>query len=152
MRYLKSKSVFEEFETLDSIKNDIKDIFIELIDNYLDVEVSSYSHDYGKVLISKKSEHLTDSEFNIDSDIIDSILRFIDYLGMNKLYLKNITIKKLRLSSVSGLRRWVVDDLNVTNVTEEGLFISEFNINKYQNKLFTDPVHKIVIEYSNKNL
>ena len=146
MKYLK---IYEEFGP-NSLKEDIKDIFIELTDNYFEVEVDNY----GKIVISKKSEHLTDSEFNIDSDIIDSILRFIDYLRTNKLYLNDITIKKLRLARVDGLRRWVVDDLNVTNVTEQGLFISKFNdiINRYHSKLFTDPVHKIVIKYSDKNL
>ena len=149
MKYLK---IYEEFGP-NSLKEDIKDIFIELTDNYLDVEVDNY----GKIVISRPNElatNLTDYDFNIDSDIIDSILRFIDYLRTNKLYLNDIIIKKLRLARVSGLRRWVEDDLNVTNITEQGLFISDFNYktDKYESKLFTDQAHKIVIKYSDKNL
>lgn len=154
MKYLK---IYEEFEPSSSLKEDIKDIFIELTDNYLDVEVDNY----GTIVISKPNElatNLTDYDFNIDSDIIDSILRFIDYLRTNKLYLNDIIIKKLRLAHVDGLRRWVVDNLNVTNITEEGLFITKFNFggstttNKFYSELFTDQAHKIIIKYSDKNL
>ena len=155
MRYLQSKSVFEHylkiydaFETSSSIKEDIKDIFIDVTDNYLDVQIT----DSGKIIISNPNESaisLTDHNFDIDSNIIDSILRLIDYLKQNKLYMNNIIIKKLRLSRgpsslISQTMFWVEDDIYVTNVTEEGLFI-----HRYKSELFTDPVHKIIIKYSN---
>jgi len=152
MRYLK---VYEEFEPKASVKEDIKDIFIELTDNYLDVQVD----DFGKIIISKPNGSDTNLQiisstyydFDIDSYIIDSILRLIDYLKSNKLYLNNIIIQKLRLGSVSGLRRWVTDDLYVSNITEEGLFTSKFidQTGRYVNKLFTEEAHKIIIKYSN---
>jgi hypothetical protein len=168
MRYLK---LYEEWEPKDSVKEDIKDIFIELTDNYLDVHID----DFGKIIISKLNESATvlqDYDFDIDSYIIDSILRLIDYLRSNKLYLNNIIIQKLRLDSkripinlimgLSGLRRWVTDDLYVSNITEEGLFISELSKtydssllksgDKYVSKLFSEPAHKIIIKYSDKNL
>ena len=80
--------------------------------------------------------------------------------------MNNIIIKKLRLSHVvdspssllaDGIRRWVEDDIYVTNVTEEGLFIAKhkrkndkyLGFGLYYNQLFTDPVHKIIIKYSN---
>jgi hypothetical protein len=148
MRYLK---IYEEFEPSSSLKEDIKDIFIELTDNYLDVEVDNY----GKILITKPNElatQLTDYNFDIDSYIIDSILRLIDYLKSNKLYLNDIIIQRLKISSVvGGMRRWVTDDLYVSNITDEGLFISEFNdkTSKYVSKLFTEQAHQIIIKYSN---
>ena len=147
MRYLK---VYEEFEPKDSVKEDIKDIFIELTDNYLDVQIT----DTGKILITNPNESATnlhDHNFDIDSYIIDSILRLIDYLKSNKLYFNNIIIHNLRLASVSGLRRWVTDDLYVSNITEEGLFISKFidQNGRYESKLFSEPAHKIIIKYSN---
>ena len=151
MRYLK---VYEEWEPKDSVKEDIKDIFIELTDNYLDVHIT----DTGKIFITKPSEsiinattQLTDYNFDIDSYIIDSILRLIDYLKSNKLYLNDIIIQKLRLGSVGGLRRWVTDDLYVSNITEEGLFISKFNdqTSKYKSKLFLEQAYQIIIKYSN---
>lgn len=162
MRYLQSKSVFEhylkvyeEFEPKASVKEDIKDIFIELTDNYLDVELD----DFGTIIISKSNGSDTNLQiisstyydFDIDSYIIDSILRLIDYLKSNKLYLNNIIIQKLRLGSVSGLRRWVTDDLYVSNITEEGLFTSKFidQTGRYESKLFSEPAHKIIIKYSN---
>jgi hypothetical protein len=166
MRYLQSKSVFEhylkiyeEFEPSSSLKEDIKDIFIELTDNYLDVEVDNY----GKILITKPNElasQLTDYNFDIDSYIIDSILRLIDYLKSNKLYLNDIIIQRLKISSVvGGMRRWVTDDLYVSNITEEGLFISDLSKtydssllksgDKYVSKLFTEQAHQIIIKYSN---
>jgi hypothetical protein len=147
MRYLK---IYEEFEPKDSVKEDIKDIFIELTDNYLDVQIT----DTGKIFITKPNEvasQLTDHNFDIDSYIIDSILRLIDYLKSNKLYLNDIIIQKLRLGSVGGLRRWVTDDLYVSNITEEGLFISKFNdkTSKYKSKLFLEQAYQIIIKYSN---
>ena len=147
MRYLK---LYEEWEPKDSVKEDIKDIFIELTDNYLDVQIT----DTGKILITKPNESATnlhDHNFDIDSYIIDSILRLIDYLRSNKLYLNDIIIQKLRLGRVDGLRRWVTDDLYVSNVTEEGLFTSKFidQTGRYKNKLFTEQAYKIIIKYSN---
>jgi hypothetical protein len=67
------------------------------------------------------------------------------------LYLNDIIIQKLRLGSVGGLRRWVTDDLYVSNITEEGLFISKFNdqTSKYKSKLFTEQAYQIIIKYSN---
>jgi hypothetical protein len=163
MRYLQSKSVFEhylkvyeEFEPKDSVKEDIRDIFIELTDNYLDVQIT----DTGKIFITKPNESATnlhDHNFDIDSYIIDSILRLIDYLKSNKLYLNDIIIQKLRLGSVGGLRRWVTDDLYVSNITEEGLFIPVTSVTsrfidktgRYKNKLFTEQAYQIIIKYSN---
>lgn len=147
MRYLK---LYEEFEPKASVKEDIRDIFIELTDKYFDVQVD----DFGKIVISKPNESATvlqDYDFDIDSNIIDSILRLIDYLKSNKLYLNNIIIQKLRLGSVSGLRRWVTDDLYVSNITEEGLFTSKFidQTGRYESKLFSEQAHKIIIKYSN---
>jgi hypothetical protein len=37
MRYLK---LYEEWEPKNSVKEDIKDIFIDLTDNYLDVQIT----------------------------------------------------------------------------------------------------------------
>jgi hypothetical protein len=160
MRYLK---LYEEWEPKDSVKEDIKDIFIELTDNYLDVHID----DFGKIFITKPlkmpnelSTHprfafkLTDYNFDIDSNIIDSILRFIDYLKQNKLYLNEIIIRRLRRKTINGVARRVTDDLYVSNITEEGLFIREFNdkVGKYESELFLEPVHQIIIKYSNKNL
>ena len=147
MRYLK---LYEEFEPKDSVKEDIKDIFIDLTDNYLDVQIT----DTGNIFITKPNElstNLHDYEFNIDSNVIESILRLIDYLKSNKLYLNDIVIQKLKLSKVMGLRRWTEDDFNVTNITEEGLFISKFNdkTSRYESKLFSEPAYKIIIKYSN---
>jgi hypothetical protein len=67
------------------------------------------------------------------------------------LYLNDIIIQKLRLGSVGGLRRWVTDDLYVSNITEEGLFISKFNdkTSKYKSKLFLEQAYQIIIKYSN---
>jgi hypothetical protein len=167
MKYLKSRKVFEQ-NSDESIKDDIKDIFIDLTDNYLDVEVD---HSYGsldpnrlyrsKVEISKYRDpflldfrNLTDSEFNIDSDIIDSILRFIDYLKSNNLYLNEIIIYRIIIKDVRGLKRLSEDYLTVSNITEEGLFTNNINNNtdRYESELVTEPVNKIIIKYSNKNL
>ena len=160
MRYLK---VYEEFEPKDSVKEDIKDIFIELTDNYLDVQIT----DTGKIFITKPYEsiinatnQLTDYNFDIDSYIIDSILRLIDYLRYNKLYLNDIIIEKLRRTTINGMPKWVIDNLYVSNITEEGLFIPVTSVTsrfidktgRYQNKLFSAPAHKIIIKYSDKNL
>jgi len=157
MRYLQSKSVFEhfirmyeEFEPKDSVKKYIKDIFLELTDNYLDVQIT----DTGKILISKSNElatQLTDYNFDIDSYIIDAILRLIDYLKSDGLYLNDIIIQKLRRRTMNGLAQWVTDDIYVSNITEEGLFTSKFNdkTSKYESKLFSEPAHKIIIKYSN---
>jgi hypothetical protein len=159
MKYLK---IYEEFEPSSSLKEDIKDIFIDLTDNYLGVEVD----DWGKILITKTNElstKRTDYNFDIDSNIIDSILRLIDYLKSNKLYVNNIIIQKFVLKPIKMMRglgeietqhaltKWVIDDLYVSNITEEGLFTSKFNdkTNKYESELFTEPVNKIIIKYSN---
>ena len=162
---MKHIKIYEEFDPSNSIKEDIKDIFIDVTDNYLDVQIT----DSGKIVISNPNESarsLKDHNFDIYSNIIDSILRLIDYLKQNKLYMNNIIIKKLRLSHVvdspssllaDGIRRWVEDDIYVTNVTEEGLFIAKhkrkndkyLGFGLYYNELFTDPVHKIIIKYSN---
>lgn len=157
--------LFENFD--ESIKQDIEDIFIDLTDNYLEVDVD---HSYGsldpnrlyrsKIEISKYRDpllldfrNLTDSEFNIDSDIIDSMLRFIDYLKSNKLYLNDIIIYRIIIQDVRGLKRLSEDYLTVSNITEEGLFINNFNnTGRYESELVTEPVNKIIIKYSNKNL
>jgi hypothetical protein len=156
MKYLK---IYEEFEP-SSVEDDIKDIFIELTDNYFDVRLKDWSNTMGgygdinnlNMISISKSKQLSDPlmpvhNFEIDSNIIDSILRLIDYLRSNNLYLNDITIAKLRPFH----RRWILDDINVTDVTKEGFFIKKSIKNK-NNKLFTDPVYEIIIKYSNKSL
>ena len=52
-----------------------------------------------------------------------------------------------------GLKRLSEDYLTVSNITEEGLFINNFNnTGRYESELVTEPVNKIIIKYSNKNL
>jgi hypothetical protein len=82
------------------------------------------------------------------------MLRFIDYLKSNKLYLNDIIIYRIIIKDVRGLKRLSEDYLTVSNITEEGLFINNFNNNtdRYESELVTEPVNKIIIKYSNKNL
>ena len=124
MKYLQSKSVFEHylskynlfegFKSSDSVGDDIKDIFLDLVDKGFNVRVigREESTDSGFITILKSPE------FDIDSDIIDCILRLIDYLRISNLYLNSIYIDYTKPGQFS-------ENKFVTNVTEEGLFISE---------------------------
>lgn len=125
MKYLK---FFEGFKSSGTISEDIKDIFLELVDKGFHVRVSD-DDDPGFITIYHGSlslqfrPHPRDSDRNdlgweIDSDVIGCILRLIDYLRMSKLYLNSIYIDYSKPGKFSEHKL-------VTNVTEEGLFISE---------------------------
>ena len=134
MKYLK---FFEGFKSSDTISEDIKDIFLELVDKGFHVRVSD-DDDPGFITIYHGSwrpkynvyhlslqfrPHPRDSDRNdlgweIDSDVIGCILRLIDYLRMSKLYLNSIYIDYTKPGQFSEHKL-------VTKVTEEGLFISE---------------------------
>ena len=126
MKYLK---FFEGFKSSDSISDDIKDIFLELVDKGFHVRVSDDDNNSGFITIYHGSlslqfrPHPRDSDRNdlgweIDSDVIGCLLRLIDYLRMSKLYLNSIYIDYTKPGQFSETKF-------VTNVTEEGLFISE---------------------------
>lgn len=158
MRYLK---IYEEFDPSDSIKEDIKDIFIDLTDKYFDIKVD----DFGKIEISKNRTvggwefQYQSSLWDIDSDVIDSVLRLIDYLRTNKLYLNDMIIqrKTIKTHPVTRLKRAEVSDHGVVNVDERGFMILADNYvnditGEYEKEWVTEPIHKIIIKYSNRNL
>ena len=133
MKYLK---FFEGFKSSDTISDDIKDIFLELVDKGFHVRVSDNDDHSGFITIYHGSLSFLDSQlawlrrkqfrpsdrndlgWEIDSDVIGCILRLIDYLRMSKLYLNSIYIDYTKPGQFS-------ENKFVTNVTEEGLFISE---------------------------
>ncbi len=107
MNHLKTYKIFESFE---DVKSDTKDIFAELDDNGFFVHVDSSPDNSGflTILIEGYNEKL----FTLESEIVQTILRFIDYLRMSKLYLNEITIKYPT--------HW---NLVASDITEEGIFI-----------------------------
>lgn len=156
MKYLK---FFEGFKSSDTISDDIKDIFLELVDKGFHVRVSDDDNNSGFITIYHGSlslqfrpttiwGHPRDSDRNdlgweIDSDVIGCILRLIDYLRMSKLYLNSIYIDYTKPGQFSETKF-------VTNVTEEGLFISE--ITSLGGIKVDWPIDKMKLKYSNKNL
>jgi len=106
MRYLKPYQLFESFS--DEVRDDIKDIFAELEDNGLTVLVDASPYHSGFITILLDNDKL----FTLDSEIVQSILRLIDYLRMNKLYLNELTIMYPSY--------WI---LPASDITEEGIFI-----------------------------
>jgi hypothetical protein len=131
MRYLKPYQIFEA--SSDEVRDDIIDIFAELQDNGLTVLVDASPNHSGFITIL-----LDDKLFTLDSDIIESILRLIDYLRMNKLYLNELTI--MYPSS------W---NLPASDITEEGIFIK----GELEVKVNSDTkIKRIKIKYSKKNI
>ena len=131
MRYLK---IYEEFGFNEDVKSDIKDIFAELEDNGFLVLVDSSSHHSGFITILLGGDKL----FTLESEIVQTILRFIDYLRMSKLYLNEITIKYPT--------HW---NLVASDITEEGIFI------KGELELKTDSdskIRQIKLKYSKVNI
>ena len=128
MRYLKPYQLFESFS--DEVRDDIIDIFAELQDNGFLVLVDASPYHSGFITILLPNDKL----FTLDSEIVQSILRLIDYLRMNKLYLNELTIKYPT--------HW---NLPASDITEEGIFI------KGELELKTDSdskIRQIKIKYS----
>jgi len=105
MRYLK---IYEEFGSNEDVKSDIRDIFSELEDSGFLVLLDASDYHSGFITILLDGDKL----FTLDSEIVQTILRFIDYLRMSKLYLNEITIKYPT--------HWI---LPASDITEEGIFI-----------------------------
>ena len=128
MRYLKPYQLFESFS--DEVRDDIKDIFAELEDNGLTVLVDASPYHSGFITILLDNDKL----FTLDSEIVQSILRLIDYLRMNKLYLNELTV----MYSSS----W---NLPASDITEEGIFIK----GQLEVKVNSDTkIKRIKIKYS----
>ena len=90
MKYISPYKIYESFIPSDIIKDDIKYIFIDLIDDEFDIKID----DYGKIEIIKSSysthQPIKDSYWEIKPNVTESILRLIDYLSQNKLYLNEL--------------------------------------------------------------
>ena len=136
MRYLNSYKLFEA--SSDEVRDEIKDIFAELEDNGLTVLVMNENYDGSRfITICLDNGFTSNNLFTLDSEIVESILRFIDYLRMNKLYLNEINIMYPS--------QWI---LPASDITEEGIFI------KGQLELKTDSdskIRQIKIKYSKEN-
>jgi hypothetical protein len=111
MRYLKTYKIFEA--SSDEVRDDIKDIFSELEDNGLTVLVMKENYDGSRfITICLDNGFRSDNLFTLDSEIVETILRFIDYLRISGLYFNGITIM--------SPTRWT---LPASDITEEGIFI-----------------------------
>ena len=137
MRYLKTYRIFEA--SSDEVRDDIKDIFVELEDNGFLVLLDESSTHSGFITTGSITILLDgDKLFTLESEIVQSILRLIDYLRMNKLYLNELTIMYPS--------HWI---LPASDITEEGIFI------KGQLELKTDSdskIRQIKIKYSKVNI
>lgn len=138
MKYLK---FFEGFKSSDSVSDDIKDIFLELVDKGFHVRVSDDDNNSGFITIYHGNS--ADLGWEIDSDVIGCLLRLIDYLRMSKLYLNSIYINYTKPGQFSETKF-------VTNVTEEGLFISE--ITSLGGIKVDWPIDKMKLKYSKSNI
>ena len=136
MKYLNSYKLFEA--SSDEVRDEIKDIFVELEDNGLTVLVMEENYDGSRFIVIYLDNGFTSNNlFTLDSEIVESILRLIDYLRMNKLYLNEINIMYTS--------QWI---LPASDITEEGIFI------KGQLELKTDSdskIRQIKIKYSKEN-
>jgi hypothetical protein len=131
MRYLK---IYEEFNSNEDVKSDIRDIFSELEDSGFLVLLDSSDYHSGFITILLDDDKL----FTLDSEMIQTILRFIDYLKMSGLYLNELTIKYPT--------HW---NLPASDITEEGIFI------KGELELKTDSdskLRQIKLKYSKFNI
>jgi hypothetical protein len=136
MRYLQSRSVFEHskiYEAFDSnkdVRDDIKDIFRELEDSRFTVSVeqvhTSVSRVSGVITISDG-----DKLFTLNSEIVESILRLIDYLRMSnnsqefKLYLNQLEVMTITKKITGYQITSVKQNLIANKITEEGIFIKD---------------------------
>jgi hypothetical protein len=131
MRYLK---IYEEFNSNEDVKSDIRDIFSELEDSGFLVLLDASDYHSGFITILLDDDKL----FTLDSEMIQTILRFIDYLKMSGLYLNELTIKYPT--------HW---NLPASDITEEGIFI------KGELELKTDSdskLRQIKLKYSKFNI
>jgi hypothetical protein len=127
MRYLK---IYEEFNSNEDVKSDIRDIFSELEDSGFLVLLDASDYHSGFITILLDDDKL----FTIDSEMIQTILRFIDYLKMSGLYLNELTIKYPT--------HW---NLPASDITEEGIFIK----GQLEVKVNSDTkIKRIKIKYS----
>lgn len=129
--------LYEEFDTSGSIKDDIRDILIDLEDDGFEVRIS----DFGTITIRKSKPFLDGVRlipFKVDSTIIDSILRLIKYCDINKLYLISFkfSIPPSHKSAFGG-------NDSASNITEKGIFGGNGKIVDYD-------INSIRIEISNK--
>jgi hypothetical protein len=103
--------------SVEDVKADIRDIFSELEDNGFLV-IHDESHDFGLITTGYITILLDGTtidnakSFTLDSEIVQTILRFIDYLKISGLYFNGITIM--------SPTRWT---LPASDITEEGIFI-----------------------------
>lgn len=144
MKHIKTYGKFTDghyqiFEaSSDEVRDDIIDIFAELQDNGLTVSVMKENYDGSRfITIFLDNGFTSDNLFTLDSEIVESILRLIDYLRMNKLYLNELNIMYPS--------HWI---LPASDITEEGIFI------KGELELKTDSdskIRQIKIKYSKEN-
>lgn len=130
--------LYEEFDTSGTIKDDIRDILIDLEDDGFEVRIS----DFGMITIRKSKPFLDGIRlipFKVDSAIIDSILRLIRYCDMNKLYLISFKFS----IAFGGNPMQICQDDSASNITEKGIFGSNGKIVDYD-------INSIRIEISNK--
>ena len=139
MKRIKTYKLFESTET--NIKEDIKDIFLELEDEGFDVKVASLNHLDPKEVIIKRGPTFNGSYVDINTFLLEDVY---EHILTCKSYLKEMGF------IITNIEAWakVIKDGATILTGPETYFILDDNIDLYEsdpevNKLFDKPIIKL---------
>lgn len=139
MKRIKTYKLFESTET--NIKEDIKDIFLELEDEGFDVKVSSLNHLDPKDVTIKKGSTFNGAYIGINTFLLEDVY---EYILTCKSYLKE---KGFIITDIEAWAKVIKDGATILTGPET-YFILDDNIDLYEsdpevNKLFDKPIIKL---------
>ena len=139
MKWIKTYKLFESTET--NIREDIKDIFLELKDEGFDVYVAALNHLDPKDVSIKKGSTFNGTYIGINTFLLEDVY---EYILTCKSYLKE---KGFIITNIEAWAKVIKDDATILTGPET-YFILDDNIALYEsdpeeNKLFDKPLIKL---------
>ena len=139
MKHIKNYKLFESTET--NIREDIKDIFLELKDEGFDVYVAALNHLYPKDVSIKRGSTFNGTYVGVNTFLLEDVY---EYILTCKSYLKEMGF------FITDIKAWakVTKDGATILTGPETNFILDDNIHLYEadpeeNKLFDKPLIKL---------
>ena len=147
MKWIKTYKLFESTET--NIREDIKDIFLELEDEGFDVKASSLNHLDPKDVTIKRGSTFNGTYVDINTFLLEDVY---EYILTCKSYLKEMGF------FITDIKAWakVTKDGSTILTGPETNFILDDNIDLYEsdpeeNKLFDKPLIKLEFKIRKEN-
>jgi hypothetical protein len=142
MKRIKTYKLFESTET--NIREDIKDIFLELKDEGFEVYVDALNHLDPKEVTIKKGSTFNGRHVNVNTFLLEDVY---EYILTCKSYLKEVGFI---IDEIKGWAKVTKDDATILTGPETN-FILDDNIHLYEsdpeeNKLFDKPLMSLTLK------